>query len=57
VPRPGEYVVFSAHFERGLGLPALDFFRRFLDFYELHLLPFFLHCFHGGIRLYHSFCR
>ncbi|KAK1665328.1 hypothetical protein QYE76_053487 [Lolium multiflorum] len=40
-PRPGEYVVFAAHFERGLGLPASDFFRRFLDFYELqpHHLP------------------
>ncbi|KAK1663736.1 hypothetical protein QYE76_051895 [Lolium multiflorum] len=41
VPRPGEYVVFAAHFEHDLGLPASDFFRRFLDFYELqpHHLP------------------
>ncbi|KAK1625829.1 hypothetical protein QYE76_000144 [Lolium multiflorum] len=40
-PQPGERVVFSAHFERGLGLPASDFFRSFLDFYELqpHHLP------------------
>ncbi|KAK1614286.1 hypothetical protein QYE76_019803 [Lolium multiflorum] len=40
-PQPGEYVVFAAHFERGLGLPVLDFFRDFLDFYELqpHHLP------------------
>ncbi|KAK1627151.1 hypothetical protein QYE76_001466 [Lolium multiflorum] len=40
-PQPGEVVVFAAHFERGLGLPASDFFRRFLDFYELqpHHLP------------------
>ncbi|KAK1607976.1 hypothetical protein QYE76_031649 [Lolium multiflorum] len=40
-PRPGEYVVFAAHFERGLGLPVSDFFRRFLDSYELqpHHLP------------------
>jgi hypothetical protein len=40
-PRPGEIVVFAAHFERGLGLPASNFFRRFLDFYELqpHHLP------------------
>jgi hypothetical protein len=38
---PGEVVVFTAHFVRGLGLPASDFFRRFLDFYELqaHHLP------------------
>jgi hypothetical protein len=41
VPNPGEVVVFTAHFERGFGLPASDFFRRFLDFYELqpHHLP------------------
>ncbi|KAM0890878.1 hypothetical protein ACQ4PT_026770 [Festuca glaucescens] len=40
-PEPGEVVVFTAHFERGFGLPASDFFRRFLDFYELqpHHLP------------------
>ncbi|KAK1668244.1 hypothetical protein QYE76_056403 [Lolium multiflorum] len=41
VPRPGEYIVFAAHFEHGFGLPASDIFRRFLDFYELqphHLL-------------------
>ncbi|KAK1607903.1 hypothetical protein QYE76_031576 [Lolium multiflorum] len=40
-PRPGEYIVFSAHFERGLGLPVSDFFRDFLNFYELqpHHLP------------------
>ncbi len=40
-PEPGEVVVFAAHFDRGLGLPASDFFRRFLDFYELqpHHLP------------------
>jgi hypothetical protein len=31
-PREGEVVVFSVHFERGFGLPASDFFRRFLDF-------------------------
>ncbi|KAM0857704.1 hypothetical protein ACQ4PT_048304 [Festuca glaucescens] len=41
VPNPGEVVVFTAHFERGFGLPASDFFRHFLDFYELqpHHLP------------------
>ncbi|KAM0895906.1 hypothetical protein ACQ4PT_023558 [Festuca glaucescens] len=40
-PEPSEVVVFTAHFERGFGLPASDFFRRFLDFYELqpHHLP------------------
>ncbi|KAM0907458.1 hypothetical protein ACQ4PT_016110 [Festuca glaucescens] len=40
-PEPGEVVVFTAHFERGFGLPASDFFRRFLEFYELqpHHLP------------------
>ncbi|KAM0921736.1 hypothetical protein ACQ4PT_006674 [Festuca glaucescens] len=40
-PEPGKVVVFTAHFERGFGLPESDFFRRFLDFYELqpHHLP------------------
>jgi hypothetical protein len=40
-PRPDEYVVFAAHFERGLGLPVSNFFRHFLNFYELqpHHLP------------------
>jgi hypothetical protein len=32
VPREGEVVVFATHFERGFGLSASDFFRRFLDF-------------------------
>ncbi|KAM0901505.1 hypothetical protein ACQ4PT_019952 [Festuca glaucescens] len=41
VVRPGERVVFTAHFERGFGLPASDFFWRFLNFYKLqpHHLP------------------
>jgi hypothetical protein len=41
VPEPGEVVVFTAHFARGLGLPASNFFRSFLNFYELqqHHLP------------------
>ena len=41
VPEPGEVIVFTAHFARGLGLPVSDFFRSFLDFYELqqHHLP------------------
>jgi hypothetical protein len=34
-PGPGERVVFIAHFERGFGLPASDFFRDFLDTYDL----------------------
>ena len=40
-PEPGEVVVFAAHFERGFSLPASNFFREFLDFYELqpHHLP------------------
>jgi hypothetical protein len=40
-PEPGERVVFGAHFDRGLGLPALPFFRRFLEFFGLqpHHLP------------------
>ncbi|KAK1678362.1 hypothetical protein QYE76_039210 [Lolium multiflorum] len=40
-PNPGERVVFGAHFDRGLGLPASHFFRRFLDFFGLqpHHLP------------------
>ncbi|KAK1645354.1 hypothetical protein QYE76_063159 [Lolium multiflorum] len=32
-PNPGESVVFGAHLDRGLGLPASPFFRRFLDFF------------------------
>ncbi|KAK1695347.1 hypothetical protein QYE76_012044 [Lolium multiflorum] len=41
VLNPGKVVVFTAHFERGFGLPASDFFRRFLNFYKLqpHHLP------------------
>ncbi|KAK1670147.1 hypothetical protein QYE76_058306 [Lolium multiflorum] len=41
VLEPGESVVFLAHFERGFGLPACDFFRQFLNFYQLqpHHLP------------------
>jgi hypothetical protein len=40
-PEPGEHVVFIAHFERGFGLPASDFFRDFLDTYGLqpHHIP------------------
>jgi hypothetical protein len=43
VPAPefGERVIFTSHFERGFGLPASDFFRDFLDTYDLqpHHLP------------------
>ena len=35
VPRPGERVVFLAHFDRGFGLPVSKFFRDFLNFYRL----------------------
>jgi hypothetical protein len=40
-PESGERVIFISHFERGFGLPASDFFRDFLDTYELqpHHLP------------------
>ena len=34
-PKPGERVVFCAHFERGFGLPVSKFFRDLLDFYRL----------------------
>ncbi|KAM0924986.1 hypothetical protein ACQ4PT_004525 [Festuca glaucescens] len=57
-PEPGEYVVFSAHFERGFGLPASNFFREFLDFYQLqpHHLPgnaiFYLSCFVSFMEAY-----
>jgi hypothetical protein len=40
-PESGEHVVFISHFERGFGLPVSDFFRDFLDTYDLqpqHLL-------------------
>jgi hypothetical protein len=39
--QPGERVVFTAHFERGFGLPASPFFRAFLEFFGLqpHHLP------------------
>ncbi|KAK1613868.1 hypothetical protein QYE76_019385 [Lolium multiflorum] len=57
-PEAGEYVVFSAHFERGFGLPASNFFREFLDFYKLqpHHLPgnaiFYLSCFVSFMEAY-----
>ncbi|KAK1607933.1 hypothetical protein QYE76_031606 [Lolium multiflorum] len=57
-PEPGEHVVFLAHFERGFGLPASDFFRSFLDFYELqpHHLPgnavFYLSCYATFMEAY-----
>jgi hypothetical protein len=35
VTEPSEVVVFTANFAGGLGLPSSDFFRSFLDFYEL----------------------
>jgi hypothetical protein len=40
-PEPGERVVFGAHLDRGLGLPASPFFRQFLDHFGLqpHHLP------------------
>jgi hypothetical protein len=34
-PESGERVVFISHFERGFGLPVSDFFRDFLDTYDL----------------------
>jgi hypothetical protein len=41
MPQEGEIVVFTAHIERGFGLPASNFFRRFLEFLELQ--PHHLH--------------
>jgi hypothetical protein len=40
-PESGERIVFISHFERGFGLPTSDFFRDFLDTYDLqpHHLP------------------
>ena len=34
-PEKGEFVVFSAHFERGLALPVSSLFSEFLRFYGL----------------------
>ncbi|KAK1682421.1 hypothetical protein QYE76_043269 [Lolium multiflorum] len=34
-PEPGERVVFGAHFDHRLGLPASNFFRQFLDYFGL----------------------
>ncbi|KAK1615940.1 hypothetical protein QYE76_021457 [Lolium multiflorum] len=57
-PEDGEFVVFLAHFERGFGLPASDFFRQFLDFYKLqpHHLPgnaiFYLSCYATYMEAY-----
>ncbi|KAK1684334.1 hypothetical protein QYE76_045182 [Lolium multiflorum] len=54
----GEFVVFLAHFERGFGLPASDFFRQFLDFYRLqpHHLPgnavFYISCYVSFMEAY-----
>ena len=36
-PQAGERVVFSAHLERGMGLPVSDFLHEFLAFYGLRL--------------------
>ena len=36
-PMEGERVVFTAHFERGFGLPVSHFFRAFID--KFHLQP------------------
>ncbi|KAK1665773.1 hypothetical protein QYE76_053932 [Lolium multiflorum] len=58
VPKPGERVVFLAHFERGFGLPVSSFFRSFLDFYKLqpHHLPgnaiFYLSCYATFMEAY-----
>jgi hypothetical protein len=40
-PESGERIVFVSHFERGFGLLVSDFFRDFLDTYDLqpHHLP------------------
>jgi hypothetical protein len=35
-PQANERVVFIAHFEQGFALPVSDFFRDFLDYFELH---------------------
>ncbi|KAK1685387.1 hypothetical protein QYE76_046235 [Lolium multiflorum] len=62
VLEPGEFVVFLAHFERGFGLPASDFFRQILDFYRLqpHHLPgnavFYLSCFVAFMEGYIGIC-
>ena len=34
-PEEGEFVVFSSHLERGLGLQTSPFFQEFLRFYGL----------------------
>ena len=34
-PEEGERVIFYSHCLRGIGLPASDFFRSFLEFYHL----------------------
>jgi hypothetical protein len=41
IVRPGEYVVFIAHFERGFGLPVSNFVRNFMEHFNLqpHHLP------------------
>ncbi|KAK1662606.1 hypothetical protein QYE76_050765 [Lolium multiflorum] len=58
VVRSGKRVVFLAHFERGFGLPVSDFFRTFLDFYQLqpHHLPgnavFYLSCYATFMEAY-----
>jgi hypothetical protein len=40
-PEPNKRVVFISHFERGFALPVSDFFRDFLNHYDLqpHHLP------------------
>jgi len=69
----GEIVLFTPFVERGLGLPASDFFRGLLHYYDIrmnHLNPnsilqlsIFVHLCEAflrippSIRLFHYFCK
>src|SRR3954462_9134054 len=60
--RPGERVVFLAHFARGFGLPASTFFRTFLDFHHLqphHLAANFIMILSSFVKLCEGYlgCR
>jgi Putative gypsy type transposon len=60
--RPGERIVFLAHFARGFGLPASTFFRSFLDFHHLqphHIAANFIMILSGFVTLCEGYlgCR
>ena len=55
-PRPGEYVTFVSHLERGFGVPSSLFFRQFLAFYNIKNTDLGPHSIQM-IAIYVAFCE